>query len=150
MFEDKSPAPIVKIIDFGLCAELKDGQTSSAFVGTMTYAAPEVCVCVCVFFLSGRTNVSRCRAEGSGDLFTRRCFLFLGPRDHGGGNGTFFFCRGGLALMTKCIFLSLLWGGGQLNARGATRNDFQFATPAKSTLAGGRARAGDGYFQSFR
>lgn len=42
MFEDNSPAPIVKVIDFGLCAELKDGQTSSAFVGTMTYAAPEV------------------------------------------------------------------------------------------------------------
>ena len=34
--------PIVKIIDFGLCAEFKDGHTSSAFVGTMTYAAPEV------------------------------------------------------------------------------------------------------------
>lgn len=42
MFEDNSPAPIVKVIDFGLCTELKDGQTSSAFVGTMTYAAPEV------------------------------------------------------------------------------------------------------------
>lgn len=42
MFEDKSAAPIVKIIDFGLCAELKGRQTSSAFVGTMTYAAPEV------------------------------------------------------------------------------------------------------------
>lgn len=35
--------PIVKIIDFGLCAEFKDGHTSTAFVGTMTYAAPEVC-----------------------------------------------------------------------------------------------------------
>ncbi len=42
MFEDKSDTPIVKIIDFGLCAEFKDGMTSSAFVGTMTYAAPEV------------------------------------------------------------------------------------------------------------
>lgn len=42
MFEDTSAAPIVKIIDFGLCAEFKDGHTSTAFVGTMTYAAPEV------------------------------------------------------------------------------------------------------------
>lgn len=42
MFEDTSAMPIVKIIDFGLCAEFKDGHTSSAFVGTMTYAAPEV------------------------------------------------------------------------------------------------------------
>ncbi|CAM9641869.1 unnamed protein product, partial [Hapterophycus canaliculatus] len=42
MFEDTSPAPIVKVIDFGLCMEMKDGLTSSAFVGTMTYAAPEV------------------------------------------------------------------------------------------------------------
>ncbi|CAM9624493.1 unnamed protein product [Ectocarpus fasciculatus] len=42
MFEDNSASPIVKIIDFGLCKELKDGETSSAFVGTMTYASPEV------------------------------------------------------------------------------------------------------------
>ena len=42
MFEDTSAMPIVKIIDFGLCAEFKDGHTSTAFVGTMTYAAPEV------------------------------------------------------------------------------------------------------------
>lgn len=42
MFEDNSQAPIVKVIDFGLCREFKDGKTSSAFVGTMTHAAPEV------------------------------------------------------------------------------------------------------------
>lgn len=42
MFEDTSPTPVVKVIDFGLCMEMKDGLTSSAFVGTMTYAAPEV------------------------------------------------------------------------------------------------------------
>ena len=50
MFEDESATPIVKIIDFGLCAELKDGKTSSAFVGTMTYAAPEVGLAHCVYF----------------------------------------------------------------------------------------------------
>lgn len=42
MFEDNSASPIVKIIDFGLCKELRNGETSSAFVGTMTYASPEV------------------------------------------------------------------------------------------------------------
>ncbi|CAB1116073.1 unnamed protein product [Ectocarpus sp. CCAP 1310/34] len=42
MFEDESASPIVKIIDFGLCKELKNGETSSAFVGTMTYASPEM------------------------------------------------------------------------------------------------------------
>ncbi|CAM9722367.1 unnamed protein product [Ascophyllum nodosum] len=42
MFEDDSEAPIVKIIDFGLCAKFKYGQTSSAFVGTRAYVAPEV------------------------------------------------------------------------------------------------------------
>ncbi|CAN0024365.1 unnamed protein product, partial [Ectocarpus sp. 8 AP-2014] len=42
MFEDDSASPIVKIIDFGLCKELRKGETSSAFVGTMTYASPEM------------------------------------------------------------------------------------------------------------
>ncbi|CAM9621206.1 unnamed protein product [Ectocarpus sp. 4 AP-2014] len=42
MFEDESASPIVKIIDFGLCKELRNGETSSAFVGTMTYASPEM------------------------------------------------------------------------------------------------------------
>ncbi|CAN0460774.1 unnamed protein product, partial [Discosporangium mesarthrocarpum] len=42
MFEDNSAVPIVKVIDFGLCATLKDGHTSRAFVGTRLYAAPEM------------------------------------------------------------------------------------------------------------
>lgn len=42
LFEDSSPVPIVKVIDFGLCAEFKDGRTSRAFVGTILYTAPEV------------------------------------------------------------------------------------------------------------
>ena len=42
MFVDDSDAPIVKLIDFGLCMNFKDSKKSSAFVGTMTYAAPEV------------------------------------------------------------------------------------------------------------
>ncbi|CAN0066846.1 unnamed protein product, partial [Sphacelaria rigidula] len=42
VFEDASLVPIVKIIDFGLCAELKKGVTSRSFVGTVLYTAPEV------------------------------------------------------------------------------------------------------------
>lgn len=30
------------MIDFGLCAEMKDGVTSRAFVGTVLYTAPEI------------------------------------------------------------------------------------------------------------
>lgn len=42
LYEDSSLVPIVKVIDFGLCAEVKDGETSRAFVGTVLYTAPEV------------------------------------------------------------------------------------------------------------
>lgn len=42
IFEDSSLVPIVKVIDFGLCAELNAGVTSRAFVGTVLYTAPEV------------------------------------------------------------------------------------------------------------
>lgn len=42
IFEDASLVPIVKVIDFGLSAELSDGGTSRAFVGTVLYTAPEV------------------------------------------------------------------------------------------------------------
>ncbi len=42
LYEDSSLVPIVKVIDFGLCAEMKNGVTSRAFVGTMLYTAPEV------------------------------------------------------------------------------------------------------------
>lgn len=42
LYEDSSLVPIVKVIDFGLCAEIKGGETSRAFVGTVLYTAPEV------------------------------------------------------------------------------------------------------------
>ncbi|CAM9853335.1 unnamed protein product [Choristocarpus tenellus] len=42
MFEDYSSVPIVKVIDFGLCANLKGGITSRAFVGTRLYVPPEM------------------------------------------------------------------------------------------------------------
>lgn len=42
LFEDSSLVPIVKVIDFGLSTELKNGVTSRAFVGTVLYTAPEV------------------------------------------------------------------------------------------------------------
>ncbi|CAM9445168.1 unnamed protein product [Ectocarpus fasciculatus] len=42
LYEDSSLVPIVKVIDFGLCAEMKDGVTSRAFVGTVLYTAPEI------------------------------------------------------------------------------------------------------------
>lgn len=42
LFEDASLVPIVKVIDFGLSAELKEGVSSRAFVGTVLYTAPEV------------------------------------------------------------------------------------------------------------
>lgn len=42
LFEDSSLVPIVKVIDFGLSTELKNGMTSRAFVGTVLYTAPEV------------------------------------------------------------------------------------------------------------
>lgn len=42
LYEDSSLVPIVKVIDFGLCAEIKGGDTSRAFVGTVLYTAPEV------------------------------------------------------------------------------------------------------------
>ncbi|CAM9352916.1 unnamed protein product [Hapterophycus canaliculatus] len=42
LYEDSSLVPIVKVIDFGLCAEMKDGVTSRAFVGTILYTAPEI------------------------------------------------------------------------------------------------------------
>lgn len=35
-------ADIYQVIDFGLCAEMKDGVTSRAFVGTVLYTAPEI------------------------------------------------------------------------------------------------------------
>ncbi|CAM9895042.1 unnamed protein product [Ectocarpus sp. 12 AP-2014] len=42
LYEDSSLVPIVKVIDFGLCPEMKDGVTSRAFVGTVLYTAPEI------------------------------------------------------------------------------------------------------------
>lgn len=42
LYEDSSLVPIVKVIDFGLCADFKDGVSSRAFVGTVLYTAPEV------------------------------------------------------------------------------------------------------------
>eukprot|EP00752_Nemacystus_decipiens_P001784 g1724.t1 len=42
LYEDSSLVPIVKVIDFGLCAEINGGETSRAFVGTVLYTAPEV------------------------------------------------------------------------------------------------------------
>lgn len=42
LYEDSSLVPIVKVIDFGLCAEIKGGETSRAFVGTVLYTASEV------------------------------------------------------------------------------------------------------------
>ncbi|CAM9304960.1 unnamed protein product [Laminaria digitata] len=42
LFEDSSLVPIVKVIDFGLSTELKNGVTSRAFVGTVLYTAPEI------------------------------------------------------------------------------------------------------------
>lgn len=45
LYEDSSLVPIVKVIDFGLCAEVKDGVSSRAFVGTVLYTAPEVRAC---------------------------------------------------------------------------------------------------------
>lgn len=77
MFEDKSDLPIVKVIDFGLCAELKDGKTSSAFVGTMTYAAPEVGKMVHVALDLTRRGIMHERIVSSLDKAASLVFLVV-------------------------------------------------------------------------
>lgn len=70
LYEDSSLVPIVKVIDFGLCAEIKGGETSRAFVGTVLYTAPEVST---TYMVHGIYTI--CRDPEAGEF---------GERWHGG------------------------------------------------------------------
>jgi len=66
MLQDPSPDALIKVIDFGIAAQLKEGKWLSARAGTTSYVAPEVltasyghkvdiwsCGVVCYILLSG-------------------------------------------------------------------------------------------------